>query len=199
METRLAKFIRDRAKETYEEPRTEGHDAITAQMAERVAKLLPAQGIVLDVGCGQGPALEWFNNAGFKAYGFTINKEDLMACREKGFRAVESDMHNLLAMDEYADCVWARHVLEHSIAPFFALHEFNRVLKAGGVLYAEMPAPDTSCGHTENVNHYSVLTHSMWKSLIERSGFEILESMEIRLQTGAGPDTYFNFTCRKIK
>lgn len=199
MEHRLAQFIRDRAKETYPEPITEGHSAITAQMAERVAKHLPEGALVIDIGCGQGPALEWFKEHGFNGAGFTINREDITRCREKGLFAYYGDMHAIPSEDADAGCVWARHVLEHSIAPFFALHEFNRVLKMNGILYVEVPAPDTSCQHHLNANHYSVLTKSMWGSLITRSGFEILELIEMNLTTGVGPDTYYGFTCRKTK
>lgn len=194
---RLAQFIRDRAKETYPEPRTDGHDSITFSMAEKVADYLPPNAVILDIGCGQGPALEWFNSHGFCAVGFALNQEDVDACREKGMPASIADMHDLPTEDGYADCVWARHVLEHSIAPFFALNEFARVLRPGGVLYIEVPAPDTSCNHSANRNHYSVLPRSMWMSLIERSGFRIVEALAINITTGVGPDTYWNFICIK--
>jgi SAM-dependent methyltransferase len=95
------------------------------------------------------------------------------------------------------DCVWARHVLEHSVIPFFVLHEFARVLKPGGILYAEVPSPGTDCRHEANPNHYSVLTCGMWLQLIQRAGFEILEVREIKLNTAAGPDIYHSIIARK--
>lgn len=194
---RLAAFIAARAAETYPEPLSNGHSSITEQMGAKVAKLIPQGGNILDIGCGQGPALEWFKRNGFDALGVNLCAEDASICRKKGFPVLERDMHDIADLKPHFDCVWARHVLEHSVAPFFALHEFARVLKPGGILYAEVPAPETACCHETNQNHYSVMGAQMWMSLIGRAGFEILEAVGISIQTGAGPDVYLSFICRK--
>ena len=196
MTSRLADFIRARAAETYPEPRMAGHTDLTARMAALVAPLLPPGAAVLDVGCGQGPALEWFTAHGFSAYGITNNDDDHQACIMRGFKVGAQDMHEMTVGTGY-DCVWARHVLEHSVAPFFVIHEFARVLVPGGILYCETPAPDTACHHEQNRNHYSVLPASCWESLIQRAGFEIVEARTINLGTGAGPDTYYSYIARK--
>ena len=196
--SRLADFLAARARETYPEPRMAGHTDLTARMAALVAPLLPPGAAVLDVGAGQGPALEWFTAHGFSPFGISTNQADVDACREAGFDARLMDMHEMHFGESAVDCVWARHVLEHSVAPFFVLHEFARVLKPGGILYVEVPAPDTACHHETNRNHYSVLPASCWESLIQRAGFEIVEERTINLGTGAGPDTYFSFIAKKL-
>ncbi len=99
--------------------------------------------------------------------------------------------------DETFDIIWARHVIEHSIFPYYTLHEFKRVLKQTGLLYLEMPAPDTDCHHERNLNHYSVLTRSAWTSLIERAGFIIADRVSYNFSVIAGRDEYFGFYCRK--
>ena len=199
MNTRLSNFIAARAAEIYPEPRTTGHDGITAQMAPLVAAMLPAGASVLDVGCGQGPALDWFKENGHYPIGITTNTADLRACEANGHEVYVVDMHKPPdSFERYPfDCVWARHVLEHSVIPFFVLHEFARVIKPGGILYVEVPAPDTACNHTANPNHYSVLTCQGWLSLIERAGFEILEVREINIKTDAGPDIYHSIIAKK--
>src|ERR1035438_7930031 len=171
--SKFEQFMQDVAKTVYSEPRTPGHDQIIEMMAPKVAKLIPAHGTILDVGCGQGPALEWFKKAGFDIRGITLSQEDVDVCQKQGWNANLGDQNDLgLYYDAYFDCVWARHVIEHSIAPFWTLHEFKRVLICGGILYLEVPSPDTPCNHVANANHYSVLGHDMWLSLIQRSGFE---------------------------
>ena len=75
--------------------------------------------------------------------------------------------------------------------PLFTLHELRRVLAPGGWLYAEMPAPDTSCRHQTNPNHYSVLGRSAWIELVQRAGFAVREVFDIRFQVQAGPDEYW--------
>jgi len=197
--TRLASFIAARAAETYPEPRMESHTGITAQMAALVAPLLPTGARVLDVGSGQGPALEWFEAHGFNAHGITTNRDDFTACAERKLDVSiceMHDLHNWMASHPF-DCIWARHVLEHSVIPFFVLHEFARVLKPGGILYAEVPGPGTTSHHETNANHYSVMGEDMWASLIARAGFEILESRYINLETLVGADVYFSFIAKK--
>lgn len=196
--TRLAEFMQRIAADTYPEPRTQGHDHITESIAPEVAKFLQPGDWVLDVGCGQGPALEWFHKHGFEPRGIALNNGDVKHCTDLGFDVLFRDQNDIGYSDNTFECVWARHVIEHSIAPYFTLHEFHRVLVAGGILYVEVPAPDTSCRHETNQNHYSVMGIEMWKNLIVRSGFELLEVREIKLVTGAGPDCYFSLICKKL-
>ena len=193
----LADFILSRQSEIYPEPISEGHSMITAAMAREVVKYLPAGASVLDIGCGQGPALEWFRQEGFDAMGTTMSLVDAMELEKKGLRWVRADMHEPVNDGHPVDCIWARHVLEHSIAPMFALHQWRAMLKDGGILYVEVPGEGTSCQHHTNPNHYSIFTGQVWRELIERSGFAILEARNINLETGAGPDVYHSFICRK--
>ena len=191
----LADFILSRQSEIYAEPISEGHSMITAAMAREVVKYLPAGASVLDIGCGQGPALEWFRQEGFYPIGVSMCPGDVKICEGKGFAIIQRDMHEIDLRE--VDCVWARHVLEHSIAPMFALHQWRAMLKDGGILYVEVPGEGTSCQHHTNPNHYSIFTSPVWQELIERSGFAILEARNIKLETGAGPDVYHSFIARK--
>ena len=203
---RLAEFIRARAQETYPEPPSEGHDQITKQMVPEVCGRLTAGFSVLDVGCGQGVAFQGFLDAGAsKVIGMTTNEEDFKAasaflCTSAIVDVDMCDMHAIA--DQYRsgcfDLVWARHVLEHSVAPFFVLHEFHRVLKPGGWLYVEVPGPETACCHESNKNHYSVMGPQMWLNLLTRAGFEVVEGREMSLQTAAGPDKYFGWICKRL-
>lgn len=159
---RLAAFIARCAEDTYPEERYPVHDTITARAAPLVAEHIPKGGRVLDVGSGQGPALEWFTEHGFDVIGIDINEANARACFERGFSVIHCDQNDLPhEWTERFDLVWARHVLEHSPIPFFTLTEFHRVLKPGGVLYVEVPAPDTDCKHETNANHYSVFGAQM--------------------------------------
>jgi ubiquinone/menaquinone biosynthesis C-methylase UbiE len=151
---------------------------------------------VLDVGCGQGVGLEVFAAAGLDAIGITLGP-DVAACRAKGLNVVEMDLSFLDFEDARFDLVWCRHALEHSVFPFFTLSEMHRVLKPGGVLYVEVPAPDTACAHQTNPNHYSVLGKSMWIELIRRTGFAEIAAADLNFSTGVGPDTYWAFITKK--
>ncbi|MDB5441678.1 MAG: Methyltransferase type 11 [Phenylobacterium sp.] len=195
---RLDAFLGKLHGDIYPETPTEGHSTITREMFSRLQQQLPLPpaAAVLDVGCGQGVGLELFKAAGLQPLGITLGP-DVEACRAKGLDVVEMDLSFLDFEDGRFDMVWCRHALEHSVFPFFTLSEMHRVLKPGGVLYVEVPAPDTSCRHQTNPNHYSVLGKSMWMELIRRTGFPEIIALDIHFPTGAGPDTYWAFMMRK--
>lgn len=195
---RLEAFLVKLKGDIYPEPPSDLHSRITREMFERLQQsyALPSGAKVLDVGCGQGVALELFKAAGLDPIGITLG-EDAAVCRAKGLQVVETDFAFLDFEDGRFDLVWCRHALEHSIFPFFTLAEMHRVLRPGGLLYVEAPAPDTACGHQTNPNHYSVLPKSMWVELIKRAGFSAPAAADINFTTEMGPDTYWVFVAKK--
>lgn len=197
MTARIEAFMAKIRNTTYPEPRTEVHENITREMIKRVLPRMRPGGAVLDVGCGSGPALEQFKALGVPAIGVTVNESDLKACLNQGFDVRERDMNDLAFDDGRFGMVWARHVLEHSVIPMWTLAEFNRVLDTGGILYVEVPGPDTACVHEANPNHFSVMGWKAWYSLIAKSGFEVLEARRIDLQTAVGDDHYLAFIAKK--
>lgn len=198
--SRLEQFLEKIKADTYPEPSSGQHTEITAKMLARLFStyVLPAGARVLDVGCGQGVALQHFVARGCEATGITLNAVDVEACQRQGYQVLEMDQSFLDFPDESFDLVWCRHALEHSIFPYFSLQEFWRVLKPGGWLYVEVPAPDTSCQHQRNRNHYSVLGKTMLASLLERTGFQMREVLDITFTVPAGPDLYWAFIYQKV-
>lgn len=200
-------FVKTLQVDTYPEPPSELHSAIIREMVPKVCALTDKD-CVLDVGCGQGVAFEEFCKAGMShVYGLTAGQEDAKAAKRKAAAMNEAydgthiaaccaDMHGAIVGRAYS-LIWARHALEHSPAPYYMLHEFKRILKPGGILYVEVPAPGTDCCHETNKNHYSVLTFEMWLSLLARAGYQFVETGEIPLQTQAGADTYFYFIVKR--
>lgn len=196
---RMAEFLEKLEYNVYPELPSQLHSDITQRAVARLTELQALHnGIrVLDVGCGQGPALELFDQPGVTAVGITLGEEDIAVCRSKGFSVASMDQSFLDFEDNTFDIVWARHVIEHSIFPYFTLHEFYRVMRQSGILYLEVPAPDTDCHHERNPNHYSVLSQSAWFSLLERTGFSIIDTTSYRFNVMAGNDEYFGFYCKK--
>ncbi|RJQ51098.1 MAG: methyltransferase domain-containing protein [Desulfobacteraceae bacterium] len=196
---RLVTFIQKIKSDVYPEPPSETHRHITRQMLERLLLKYPLAGTtrVLDIGCGQGLALEMFEERGLAVTGITLDDEDLSTCRLKGHTVLRKDQSFLEFDDESFDLIWCRHCLEHSIMPYFTLSQFYRVLKPSGYIYIEVPAPDTASNHQKNKNHYSVLGKSMWRELIRRTGFQMLETMDISLEVPSGNDMYWAFVQQK--
>lgn len=196
---KLERFIEKLKDDVYPEPPSGLHSDITAKMVKHVLEKTAFQpgAAVLDVGCGQGVALQHFVAAGMDARGIALGDDDVNACVEKGYNVVEMDQSFLDFPDEIFDLVWSRHCMEHSIMPYFTMSEMARVLKPGGFCYVEIPAPDTSCNHQRNKNHYSVLGKSMWIDLLNRSGLALLEALDIKFQVPAGPDMYWAILTKK--
>ena len=196
--SRLHAFIEKRIDEDlYPEYPDAGHTRVTHEVLARINAKWGLQGKhVLDVGCGQGIALEKLKEYGAVAKGLTFG-HDFEECKRRGLDVFQMDMSFLEFPDETFDLIWARHSLEHSLFPYFTLHVLFSALRHGGMLYAEVPAPDTSANHQQNKNHYSCLTKSSWTSLFERVGFRVLESLDLQVRLQCGPDTWFSFYLEK--
>ncbi len=199
--SRLVSFIDKTENETYPETPSFIHSDITGKVLDL---LLPRYQIaqnsrILDIGCGQGPALDILRDKGYQStVGITLNDEDVRICREKGHDVRKMDQSFLEFPDNSFDFIWARHVIEHSVFPYFTLTEFSRVMALGGMLYLEVPAPETSCHHETNPNHYSVLGRGAWVSLLGRSRFTVSDEAKYSFTTGMGPDEYWGFICSKL-
>ncbi len=197
---RLVSFIDKIENETYPETPSFIHTEITGKVLDT---LLPQYQInhnarILDIGCGQGPALDIFRDKGYPStIGIALNEEDVRICQKNGHDVRKMDQSFLEFPDSSFDFVWARHVIEHSVFPYFTLTEFSRVLASGGILYLEVPAPETSCHHETNLNHYSVLGRGAWVSLLDRCGLVVRDEAKFAFTTGMGPDEYWGFICSK--
>jgi len=192
---RFLNFLERIATETYPEVPTEGHTEITLKALNYLFNnfVLPSSARILDVGCGQGVALKPFHERGFLPTGITLNATDAAVCQQLGFDVRVMDQSFLDFEDNSFDLIWARHVLEHSLMPLYTLTEFRRVLCPGGILYMEVPAPDT-LKHERNPNHYSIFGKEMWCSLLERTGFAIAGTVDYFAETiDDGEDTYWGF------
>ena len=195
---RLDEFIRGRLlTDLYPEPPSEPGLSITRKMIDEIDQISPLQGKrVLDCGCGQGAALEAFALKGATATGITFG-EDYLVCREKSLDVYEMDQSFLDFPEDHFDLVWCRHALEHSLFPLFTLHGFKAVLKSGGFVYVEVPAPSTSAMHERNKNHYSCFTGRVWLSTFEKIGLKLIQSFDINVTVPCGPDLYHAYVLQK--
>ncbi|MBF0416366.1 MAG: class I SAM-dependent methyltransferase [Magnetococcales bacterium] len=194
----LDTFLQKIRSDIYPEPPSEPHLSITVQLINQLVSsgiVVPGHR-VLDVGCGSGLALEAFARAGIDAIGVTLGPE-IQECREKGLDVREMDGSFLQFDDNTFHLIWCRHTLEHSFSPLFTLHGFYKKLQQGGRLYVEVPAPETSCRHETNPNHYYVMGKPMWRSLFHKVGFHLEWGGDFPFDTPEGPDLYYGFLLRK--
>ena len=192
----------------YSEPE-EGnfHSQLIPQMVGHYLPLMVKhkESRILDIGCGQGLFISEASKLGFNnVTGITLSEDDFTACQHKAMDVVRSDFSDLdFSPDGVVDLIWCRHALEHSPYPILTLYEFNRVLKDGGKVYVEVPAPDCQRTHEFNDNHYSILGMNMWVALFNRAGLEpnLVDKFEFNLQVDGKevPETYLIFILEKTR
>ena len=164
----------------YDEGDSPFHKQLTTQVVtDYIDPLnLPKNSKILDLGCGPGYFLDEMKQRGYTdVTGVTLSPGDVKLCEDKGHTIKRYDLSFIPQKDGYydesVDFVFLRHALEHSPYPVFSLMEYNRILKQGGRIYIEVPAPDCDRMHEFNLNHYSILGQNQLAALLTRTGFNI--------------------------
>jgi len=141
--------IASRYERVYARPTEELREHMT-----RVLDLLGPPRDVLDLGVGPGPELHHLLDAGHRVVGVDISPSMIALCsaRARQIRCVCTDFWSVLPLDDASfDAVIALYgSLAHSPrvgARVDLAHEVDRVLRPGGVFYAEVPAPAWAAEH----------------------------------------------------
>jgi cyclopropane fatty-acyl-phospholipid synthase-like methyltransferase len=116
---KIERFLENIREDIYPEHPTATHTEITERMFDHFNNRyrLQPNSKVLDIGCGQGVALDLFARQGFSPIGVTLDEQDLSICIRKGYEVYEMDQSFLDFDDQVFDFVWCRHCIEHSIFP----------------------------------------------------------------------------------
>lgn len=200
----------------YDEGDSAMHEKLTAQVAEHyITPLnLPKDARIVDLGSGPGYFLDYLKANEYTNYvGVGLGAKDNALCRSKGHPIKEYDISFLPQSDgftdESVDLVFLRHALEHSPYPIISLVEYNRILKLGGYMYVEVPAPDCERRHEFNLNHYSILGSTQLQALLHRTGFETVKfdtlefTINVNVPDSDEPKTvtekYYTILCKKKK
>lgn len=132
---------------------------------------LPNYKKILVIGAGDGGEVKLLKENGYDAIGTTLHWSDKKFAKD--FYDIDlliEDMHDMSFIHETFDGVYSHHSLEHSISPLITLFEIKRVLKKDGKLYIIVPQSGT--GNETGLQHYSVLTETLWKHLLDLIGFK---------------------------
>lgn len=175
--TRLTEYLDANAQVQGAQARDSLHDSVAKWAFDKLCSYGPVTAKwILDVGCGTGHDLKRFQQNRMQTAGFTLSLDDVSEVHKSCVYQMEQEF---MRTEGGYDFLWSRHTLEHSIMPAFALTEYARVLKQGGIAYVEVPAPATPQKWIEHKSHYSVLPTAGWLSLMDRAGFDVLDRYEI--------------------
>ena len=107
-----------------------------------ILELLPQDKIidisVLDIGCGMGRAIRYFNGFGAKCLGVEPSDYAAGIARERGVEVVNDYFENV-AIDSLFDIVHIEQVLSHTPVPQMTLTKAFKLLADDGVLVVEEP------------------------------------------------------------
>ncbi len=160
-----------------------GKYQVVRDVLERHARDLPAEPLLLDLGCGPGNFLDVIGRRA-RVCGSDYSADALEFCRERGYeRLFRADFHALPARSDRFDLVTAIDVIEHLRDDQLAVDELTRVLKPGGVVVLTVPAfralwgdHDDLYGHLRRyrVGEVRRLLRSAGLSVVKVSYFEPL-------------------------
>jgi len=188
----------------YDEGVSPMHENLTKEIVTKYIDPLnlPKNAKILDLGCGPGYFLDAMKQREYtNVTGVTLSPGDIKICEDKGHTIKQYDLTFIPQKDGYydesVDFIFLRHALEHSPYPIFSLMEYNRLLKQGGKMYIEVPAPDCERGHEYNLNHYSILGQNQLAALITRCGFDIDVFNNLEFDIQGKNDNGEDFTARE--
>lgn len=163
----------------------EAHGWWNAGMRDVAGRLLrrvdlPDRGTLLDVGCGTGQTMEWFEarRPGWRTLGTDVAAHGLQVAAEQGVGGVlRGDALALPFADASADLVITFDVLQHlplAAGDVRALGEMHRVLRPGGCLLLRTNAqafPTTEDDPAHDFHRYR--PEELREKLVE-TGFEVV-------------------------
>lgn len=117
-----------------------------AQIAARIGELTgdDSPGTLLDVGCGEGFALQWFADKGWNVCGIDYSSAGMQAMNpammaNSTFGDVFELLDQRVAAGERYDVIWLKHVLEHVTDPLALLNTLRLLCAPGGSLVVTVP------------------------------------------------------------
>jgi ubiquinone/menaquinone biosynthesis C-methylase UbiE len=141
---------------------------------------------VLDVGCGPGRDMAWFEDQGITVIGVDYSQAMIEIAREKVRGAlVRADMRHLPFEAGHMDGIWSNASLLHlpKVDARDALYEFKRVLKPGGILHltvqeGEGEHLETRDVYGETERFFARYSSSEMIGMLEAAGFQTIEHRE---------------------
>ena len=138
---------------------------------ETVSKLIHKGANLLEIGCGNGYALEIFKKNGISCHGLELNQRAISQCISKGLNVSLDNMRDFAELKYNSfDAVCAFQLLEHLSEVDEFISNSIKLLKQGGNLIVSVPNND-SFGHKYNTLNLPPHHMGLWNKF----AFESLE------------------------
>lgn len=183
-------------RKQYPEDELRSLDLKIAQKAAIVADIrgTDAPGSMLDVGCGEGFALAWFQKRGWQVEGIDYSRAGLESFHPDPLPRLEvGDMLSLLderiAQRKRYDLVWLNNVLEHSLEPIALLTALRKLVADDGVLVVTVP--NDGSGYQEMLLDNGDIPDRFWIAIPDHISYFTYDSLQ---DTAAAT----GWSCREI-
>jgi SAM-dependent methyltransferase len=162
-------------------------DVELTRLWDVMTRELPADALVLDLGCGSGRDIRYFSNLGFRVVGLDYSHRLVTLAKNFSHQPVVlGDIVRLPFADAVFDAVWAigslLHIPRSALLP--TLKQIRRILKAEGQFVASMKKGEGEV--IDRLGRRNVFYQSrQWEDLLKDSGFasshleEIVEDRQI--------------------
>ncbi len=159
---------------------------------------------VLDVGCADGRALNWYKQLpeiAVETYGVDFDEPAVARARQAGHRVFLGRFEEAEIPGEMFDLVVATHVIEHVADPKAFARKAFQVLKPGGIFLCETPNADAAdarlfrnrhWGGYHFPRHWVLYTPQSLRRLAAEVGFEV-----VRLDFHPAP-AFWNWTFHSL-
>lgn len=177
-----------------------------ARLLLEEAELQRPAGRILDVGCGPGAMVDYFNREGRSAVGIDINENDIAYAHKRGF----GDVVHHLSVDDVPqslgtfDTVILNHVLEHVADPVSLLCSLRAVLDDDGQIIVAVPN-FASLGSRLLLSKWYGLQpethfhHFNAKSLVRTAQAARFQVISIRSRTTVGTDYHVHQPSTRLR
>lgn len=131
---------------------------------------------VLEIGCGSGGILSFFQTKNYEVYGLDYQNDHLDYAKKKNI----TTFSNYKKINRKFDLIILSHVLEHLVSVDDVLTKCKNLLNDKGIIYIEVPSLESISEHyhyeIKNFLHIAHVTHFTKKTfmnLINLKGFKI--------------------------
>lgn len=179
------------------------HPSIVLNHLRRFTSLIPIGGTILDLGCGHGRDVKYFEDRGYTVVGVDRSEKMLEKAREvcrDDAVLINMDVRDITSLNMSFDSIWSCAVVHH--IPNYEIYKLlcsvNKSLQMNGVFYCSFKI-DNAVGYVYrkdlNVSkYYEYYTIDEFTGYLSRFGFEIIETI---IEDKAY--RWVNFFCKKVK
>lgn len=172
----------DRIASVYEQQKSDALSPRLQHLANTIVERLEPQAQILDIGCGTGQDMAWFESQTMNLTGIDLSKSMLMFAKERTTGSlIQATMEHLPLRSHVFDAAWCcaslLHIPKQQAA--IVLTELRRVVRRGGLVMISVQEGDSeewNGGYVDGVlRFFARYTFEELRLLLQEHEFEILD------------------------